>query len=53
MHCVYNNVCETDKVTAFGNSYKTSVTYVQLSNKEQRNAAVRVHAVLVVDFQML
>lgn len=53
MQHVYNNICGTDKVTAFGNSYKTSVTYFQLSNKEQRNAAVRVHAVLVVDFQML
>lgn len=47
------NICEADKIVGFGNPYKTLVIYFQLSKTEQKNATVKVHAMLVIIFQML
>lgn len=53
MYLVCYNICEDVEIVAFVNPYKTLVINFQLGNTQQRNVGMRMHVMLLTDFQVL
>lgn len=50
---MYYDICEDVEIVAFVNPYQTPVIHFQMGNTQQRNVAMRMYVMLLIDFQML